>query len=207
MSVEVTAEDLGRMLFKNSAPFLVLLELEREPAHCEALARRMRKGTGYLRKQLKPLRYWGCIRSSKCKNMITYYPTFYGRLVIASMRLLVIASNITEKEVMDQTLEQLSMVESYVHREVSGELFDRSVVATLDPSRSFTERLHILIKTIPPHRAFTREEVYEECRIVFPQEKISKSNVSTCLTRFRDKDYRRYIPNLYCRDTKDFLLE
>jgi hypothetical protein len=167
----------------------------------------MGKGTGYLRKQLKPLRYWGCIRSDKRKNMITYSPTFYGRFVIANMRLLGLASQIKERSVMDETLTRLSTVESYVHREVSGELFDRSIVATLDPTLSFTERLYILIKTIHPHRIFTRDEVYEECRHVFPNEKIEKSNISTCLTRFRNKDYRRYIPNLYCRGTRDFLLE
>ena len=123
------------------------------------------------------------------------------------MRFLVLASNIKEKAVMDEALARLSTVETYVHREVSGELFDRGVAAALDPTLSFTERLHILIKTIHPHRIFTRDEVYEECSIVFPNEKISKSNISTCLTRFHKEEHRWYIPNLYCRGTGDYLLE
>lgn len=207
MTVEVKNEYLAHVIFSHSAPMSVLLELEREPAHCEELARRMDKGTGYLRKQLRPLVALGCITSETEKNRIVYSPTSYGEVMAEILRLLSLVHDVNDEMMMKEIYLKISELSSLIYRHVNGELFDRHIVDNLEPTLNFTAKLYILIKTIHPHRAFTSNEVFEECRKVFPGQKISKKHISTCLTRFRNKDDRNYISNLYFRGSGQYLLE
>lgn len=196
-----------KIFFKKTKPLRILLALHDRELHRGALSRRLGTSTGSIRASLNMLMEMGLILFYNDKNKKVYYLTEKGRLNALAVIALERISDITDPEQVAQVRKAYYDTIALVARLQSEELFDPAMVETIDPAMPISKKLHMVLSSVAPGISFTLDRLLEEYRRHFPEDEITKRNISTCITRFRNKDNSNYLPNLCNYKNGTYIME